>query len=71
MLRESISTAGKRKRGVEAAQEEANADTRALLANTILSTLRARSGSMCPSEAPRKLRPANWRCGCCDGAVLT
>ena len=60
----AASTAGKRKRLVsEAAQEDADADTRALLANTILTTLRARSGSMCPSEAPRKLRPVNWRCG--------
>ena len=66
----AASTAGKRKRGVsEVAQEEADADTCAALGDTILATLRARSGSMCPSEAPRKLRPANWRCGCGDGAV--
>ena len=59
-------TAGKRKRGgaaSEAAQEDADAETRAALADTILATLRARSGSMCPSEAPRRVRPSDWRCG--------
>ncbi len=36
---------------------------RAALRAKILELLRSRSGTMCPSEAPRRLRPADWRCG--------
>ena len=37
-------------------------ETRKSLKRMILQLLHSRSGSMCPSEAPRRLRPGNWRC---------
>jgi hypothetical protein len=49
-----------------AADDVASAEaTSALLRDAILAILRSRAGSMCPSEAPRRVRPADWRCGVC------
>jgi hypothetical protein len=63
---------GKRKRAPDASAESAEAlappaapaspPLLRALRDAILAILRARSGSMCPSEAPRRLRPADWRC---------
>ena len=58
--------AGKRKRptpaGDGASQPVVDAATRQALRRTILEMLASRSGTMCPSEAPRRLRPSDWRC---------
>ena len=44
------------------APEQVDAATRAALRETILDMLHSRTGTMCPSEAPRRVRPASWRC---------